>query len=64
MSAAKRQNIVVKISLFEGALGPVSYVWRAPVIKLMWRSDGSKWMNGMSKGLIKFIEPEPIVPLI
>ena len=60
MSTAKRQNIALKIYIFEGALGPVSYEWRAPVITLMWRSDGSVNVKGMSNGLIKFIEPEPI----
>ena len=46
------------IHTFAGSLGPVSYIWRAPVITLMWRSDGSVNKNGMSNGLIKFIEPE------
>ena len=53
-------KIDLKTSLFAGALGPVSYIWRAPVITLVWRSDGSKWMDGMSNGWIKFIEPEPL----
>ena len=60
MSRAKRQNVALKIYLFEGALGSVSYVWRAPVVTLMWRSDGSVNVKGMSNGLIKFIEPEPL----
>ena len=47
------------MSIYAGALGSVSYVWRFPVITLMWRSDGSVNKNGMSNGLIKFIEPEP-----
>ena len=58
MSTAKRQNIALKIYIFEGALGPVSYEWRAPVVTLIWRSDGSVNLKGMSNGLIKFIESE------